>query len=116
MKSKQILVCPSRNTQAWGYGINYNHGYGWSLGTIQYPSEHFLFVENQNQLASCSNPHGFGATYTPHLATLHNDGVNITFCDGHAKWMKPDGEFDGTYTGFLPWHYWPNGDASHMKP
>ncbi|MCD6359815.1 MAG: hypothetical protein J7M38_03055 [Armatimonadetes bacterium] len=46
----------------------------------------------------------------------HNGGDNPCFVDGHAKWMKPDGTSDGTYVGFAPWHYWPNGDSNHVKP
>ncbi len=124
INNDQIFICPSRPEQGgfkgggWGYGINYHHACGKPLAKMPLPAEMFAFVENQNQLASCSAPHGFGPTYTPHLNPLpHNDGVNCTFIDGHAKWTKPDGQVDSSgYIGFAPWHYWPNGDADHQKP
>jgi prepilin-type N-terminal cleavage/methylation domain-containing protein/prepilin-type processing-associated H-X9-DG protein len=116
IKNTQILRCPSR-TQRWAYGMNYHHLHGWMIAKVEFPSEHLAFCDNQNQLASCSAPHGFSPTYTPGLDPLpHNGGINIVFVDGHAKWMKPDGADDGTYIGLAPWHYWPNGDANHMKP
>ena len=117
IKNTQVMQCPSREGQTYYYGVNYHHLRRWKLADVDFPAEHFAYVENQNQLASCSAPHGFSATYTPHLNPLpHNEGVNVAFVDGHAKWLKPDGVDDGTYTGFAPWHYWPNGDADHMKP
>ncbi len=37
----------------------------------------------------------------------HNEGLNIGFCDGHAKWMKdsnvPDDAWDGGYVTRVPW-------------
>jgi len=116
VKNTQIYNCPSRTESFYNYGMNYHHGCGWKLATFKYPAEHLLMCDNQNQLASCSAPHGYGATYTPGLNPLpHNEGINVNFVDGHAKWMKPDGAFDGTYVGLVAWHYWPNGDADHMK-
>jgi prepilin-type N-terminal cleavage/methylation domain-containing protein/prepilin-type processing-associated H-X9-DG protein len=130
VKNNQIFMCPSRppasatNLYA-GYGFNHHHGHTWSLAQFQYPAEHFMMVENFNQLGSCSAAHGYGAAYTPGLNPLpHNEGVNVNFFDGHAKWMKPDGVIGNNGAtppvancqGFAPWHYWPNGDANHMKP
>ena len=117
MKNTQILKCPSRPTQTWAYGVNYHHLAGWILANVKYPSEHFAYVENQNQLAGC--PHDASYTYyTPHLNPLpHNEGVNVAFVDGHCKWMRPDGGTDGTYIAFRPWHYNPDGDTTtHKKP
>jgi len=118
IKNTQVMVCPSREQRRWEYGINYHHACGRKVADFQYPAEMLAFCDNQNQLASCSAPHGFGATYTPHLKPLpHNGGINIAYVDGHAKWMKPDGEVDASgYVGLAAWHYWPNGDANHMKP
>ncbi len=124
VKNTQLFSCPSRppanpsNLYAC-YGFNYHHGNSWPLAQFQSPAEHFMIVENFNQLASCSAAHGFGATYTPGMTPLpHNEGVNVNFFDGHAKWMKPDGVYDSATKlhGFAPWHYWPNGDANHVKP
>ena len=35
-------------------------------------------------------------TYTGAVAVRHTGGVNISFCDGHAKWMTPGGLAIGT--------------------
>ena len=117
VKNRQIFKCPSRET-TWSYGINYHHGCGWNLSRVKYPAEHLLLCDNQNQLASCSAPHGISPTYTPHLDPLpHNEGINVCYFDGHAKWMTLDGAVDASgYQGLAAWHYWPNGDADHMKP
>jgi len=119
LKNTQILKCASRPTVARGYGMNYNHLHGWALASVDYPSEHLAFCDNHNVLAACSHVGGFGDNYTPNLDPVpHNDGVNVVFVDGHAKWMKPDGTDTGTGAGlgFAPWHYWPNGNAEHTKP
>jgi len=118
LKNADILKCPSRPDTRWAYGINYHHGCGRPLAKVEFPSEMLAFCDNRHQLASCSAPHGFGATYTPHLDPIpHNEGINIVYMDGHAKWMTPDGAVDaGGYQGLAAWHYWPNGDVNHMKP
>jgi len=55
--------------------------------------------------------------------TRHNEGLNLGFCDGHAKWMKdsnvPDDAWDGGYVTKVPYaavryqmrHKKPNGTA-----
>jgi prepilin-type N-terminal cleavage/methylation domain-containing protein len=122
--------CPSRAGQAsFHYGLNYHHGAltTLTLAEIQYPAEHFLFLENQNRLASCSGAHAASTVaptlpqfYTPGLYPLpHSDGVIATFYDGHAKWMRLDGPTDPAtkIQGFLPWHYCPGcDDTVHKKP
>jgi len=121
LKNAQILRCPSRATVARGYGINYNHGVNQLLAEMPSPAEMLAFCDNQNVLAGCSylgHSTPASATYTPRLLPLpHNEGINIAFMDGHSKWMKPDGVTDTSgYQGLQSWHYYPNGDANHMKP
>jgi len=115
LKNTQILTCPSRKTTANGYGANYHHLLGWALADVKYPSQHLAFCDNHNVLAGC--PHDASYTYyTPGLNPLpHNDGINVVYVDGHAKWMKPDGGVDPA-TGKIalhPSHYWPNGNTTH---
>ena len=115
LKNTQMLTCPSRKTVALGYGINYHHLVGWSLADVKFPAEHLAFCDNHNALAGC--PHDASYTYySPGLDPLpHNDGINVVYVDGHAKWMKPDGGVDPV-TGNIalhPYHFWPNGDATH---
>jgi len=76
-KNWQVYYCPSRTESIYNYGMNYYHGCGWKLASFDFPAEHLLMCDNQNQLASCSAPHGYGATYTPRLNPL--DLVKGTF-------------------------------------
>ncbi len=121
-KNTQVFVCPSRSGTYPAYGYNVAHGMGWAVGTIQYPSEHLMMADNYNIYLNCSgatNGHGNGVYYSPGLIPCpHNDGINCAFYDGHCKWLKPDGGYE-TATGkvaIAAWHFWPNGDSTHMKP
>ncbi len=116
IKNTQIWKCPSRASSTWEYGVNLYHGVGRSLASYDFPSEMFAYMDNKHQLAGC--PCSVGVGYSPGLGANppHNGGVNVGFMDGHAKWMKPDGGVDSEGQGFQAWHYWPNGNASHMKP
>ena len=116
LKNAEILKCPSRPTVARAYGMNYHHLHGWSLASVEYPSEHLAFCDNHNILAGCPCQGGSYLYYTPGLNPLpHNDGINMAFVDGHAKWLKPDGDVDSS-TGNIalhPYHYYPNANATH---
>ncbi|MCE5237051.1 DUF1559 domain-containing protein [bacterium] len=121
-KNTQVFICPSRSTTYPGYGFSTSHGTGLSLGSISSPSEQLMMADNYNIYLNCSggtNGHGQGVFYSPGLVPCpHNDGINCTFFDGHAKWLKPDGGYDSA-TGkvaIAAWHFWPNGDATHPKP
>ncbi len=117
IKNEQIMKCPSRNQTSPNYGVNYHHGCNRLMSEMPEPAEMFAYVENHNQLAGCP-AHASYEWYTPGLNPLpHNDGLNVAYMDGHAKWITPDGPVN-TSTGmrvFKPWHYYPNGDANHMK-
>jgi len=115
IKNTQLWICPSRDAGSWNYGINYNHGVGKPLAKLPSPAEMLAFCDNKHQLAGCSYENGVG--YTPGLIPApHNEGINIAYMDGHSKWMKPDGGIDAEGQGLLPWHYFPDGDANHMRP
>jgi prepilin-type N-terminal cleavage/methylation domain-containing protein/prepilin-type processing-associated H-X9-DG protein len=113
-KSDQILVCPSRKEWACGYGINGSHvgpcGATVSLGAIQQPSQALYFADMARDstrpcggslprdnvesadirlgycpnCAGCADEMGNGTGIT----NRHNEGVNASFVDGHAKWYK----------------------------
>lgn len=122
IKNQTVWRCPSRQSASitWEYGINYYHCCGAPLATMPSPAEMLAFCDNQHQMAGCPGGHssGVGPGYTPGLKPPpHNGGINIAFVDGHVKWMAPDGETDANgFRGLAPWHYWPDGDALHMKP
>lgn len=94
MKNTQILLCPSRSPHvnamppsgdhphAADYSPNYyiNHVVTYnSLGKVDRPSETAMIADNI----------GADYCYMPwwsSYAVFHNDGGNVGFFDGHAKW------------------------------
>jgi prepilin-type N-terminal cleavage/methylation domain-containing protein/prepilin-type processing-associated H-X9-DG protein len=105
VKNTQIFKCPSLNSTATAYGYNaYLIGGNVSLGQIVSPADILMFVDDQwggvtayyptqgvaNWGANFATPAGSAANWLVNTPTgRHNDGVNIVFCDGHAKWMRP---------------------------
>jgi prepilin-type N-terminal cleavage/methylation domain-containing protein/prepilin-type processing-associated H-X9-DG protein len=89
VKNSQLFVCPSDSgpyTSARGlrfsYGFNSNFNSD-SLGKANYPAQQVMMAES-----------GYGYTcmhsYYNHTDEVpgHNEGINLCFIDGHAKWMK----------------------------
>ncbi|MEN6645338.1 MAG: DUF1559 domain-containing protein [Armatimonadia bacterium] len=101
VKNTQIFKCPSSATMALGYGWNYNYlGYpsaptvaAKSLGAIDKPAETLwgMDVDNAPVLA-----YKYFAAYAPSLR--HNDGSNVGFVDGHAKWFSYSSLYTPTCT------------------
>ncbi len=132
LKNDQILRCPSNSGHFIGYGWNCYIGYsggaagrtgplyeGVSMGMLEYPAE-----------TPCIADHNSGSVYGttlsfdwyrrwPNGASVsedmraqwdawppHNGGINIVFCDGHAKWMTVATADDKVwYRGTLYWAY-----------
>jgi prepilin-type N-terminal cleavage/methylation domain-containing protein/prepilin-type processing-associated H-X9-DG protein len=93
IKNTQILQCPSKKSMALAYG--YNTVYlspGISIGTIQQPANVIMIAEcltppDAYSPTSCIPSDGgvwFRANVYP---GFHNDGHNVNFFDGHAKWL-----------------------------
>jgi prepilin-type N-terminal cleavage/methylation domain-containing protein/prepilin-type processing-associated H-X9-DG protein len=132
LKNAQIYRCPSYSwaftNGSWGLpvpadlaGQNCTYGYNFcasytpagrpiSLGQVNRPAEVLFWVEAGN---GYTTPYGSGAAwqtaYYPYNdatapVAVHNEGSNIAFIDGHAKWMKLDA-FDGRGTGQID-RYW----------
>jgi prepilin-type N-terminal cleavage/methylation domain-containing protein/prepilin-type processing-associated H-X9-DG protein len=108
--NNQVLRCPSRPNVAIGYGWNIDCiGYGsssgvrvppTSLATIKHPSTTLVFADKSGGPAGyyrpsrwIGNPSTYGYLYDTYLPmiTIHNDGANVGYADGHAKWL--DGEY-----------------------
>lgn len=116
-KNYQIAVCPSDKQgsndftagsgQTWGpypFGepirMSY-HGnnmvfrvpaYGMlplSLAQIKRPSETTLLWDSVWYWDDSSAPHSIGRPHDE-FAPRHNDGGNVAFVDGHAKWVNPN--------------------------
>ena len=132
LKNKQLLVCPS-NTTGWYYGPRSadppgdTSGWRCSYGVNQNAMNQPL-ASVQNDAATvlnvdCYNPwldsggniydrlgkgvYGTGTTPT----TIHNDGVNVSFFDGHVKWSKLS---NLTYDQFL--YTLPTTHADYGRP
>jgi len=102
LKSTQILQCPSEPNRAVGYGWNYPHaGYRLDLNhqvhmsKIAKPAEMFLFADSntgsywQYLYCACCWPVPPGIRDATNVVSdRHNEGANLGFVDGHAKWMK----------------------------
>lgn len=105
VKNDQVYTCPSRKNRAVGYGQNCDHmGYGSSSSTgtpvnmadVDYPAQTLLFCDNESTCSYCPhrwilNPSTYGYIYDTYVqAAVHNDGGNVGYCDGHAKWHQKD--------------------------
>jgi prepilin-type N-terminal cleavage/methylation domain-containing protein/prepilin-type processing-associated H-X9-DG protein len=117
-KNIQVFNCPSA-TVKWGgevntgiqTGMNADLG-GAAIGTIVYPAQTLLVADTMGGSAYC-----FLDYYTTSrwIAPRHNEGANIGFADGHAKWMrvKVDGltpmGYQIPYTPADGVYYRPNG-------
>jgi prepilin-type N-terminal cleavage/methylation domain-containing protein/prepilin-type processing-associated H-X9-DG protein len=130
IKNSQIMKCPSYPTNGWNpsdnqepnnfgyawdyvyptYGANYNYIVGvWrALAEIAKPSETILISElwGDNVERAPSDQYYAGGS---NIRASHNDGLNLGFCDGHAKWMKLTTLLAGQ--GALgPEYFWYSGD------
>jgi len=126
VKNEQLFVCPSNpsygfvaNTRDayFGYGMNYwqTYYYYYSTGTLAYtvkPADTIWFADCDFYVVY---PCYYMVTYPTHatygyngyarLQLRHNNGVNLAFMDGHAKWLNRDTiEADsGLYTASQYW-------------
>ena len=121
IQNAQVLQCPSRSPHGTSdYGIFYTHTHGCRggamLANIAYPAETASFGDSYYRTGSKSgyviiycrlcypNGHPDGIRDTAGLgADEHNGGANITFVDGHAKWLP------------ATWLLDPSLDQAHRK-
>ena len=99
VKNTQIFRCPSqtptlctaagRCTETNAYGINYDGACGWSLGSIDKPAERMLIQDMADTFVVTSSPNTSANAISQMGSglTRHNSGANVTFCDGHSKWL-----------------------------
>lgn len=103
IKNSQVFVCPSavlREAGAPSYGYNRlismstNPATGLpaprSLGDILRPAEIILTLDYASQYgtyANCIEYTNF-KNAPSNCVCPHNDGTNVTFCDGHSKWLN----------------------------
>jgi prepilin-type N-terminal cleavage/methylation domain-containing protein/prepilin-type processing-associated H-X9-DG protein len=111
IKNTQIFRCPSSNNYSYGYAQWLQNV---ALGTIVAPAETVVISDVGMVFSSTGTkyydwhidqPSRFGAppaapadeinlpvtgdaAYAQRPCPIHNDGCNLCFLDGHAKWMK----------------------------
>ena len=95
--SQPFYQCPSkgesRDTRGFRRGYGYNNWLAQAAGTpladIKAPAEHLAFGEvfgEVDRLIPFKVPASADQRFIPEAR--HNQGLNVTFCDGHAKWVK----------------------------
>ena len=96
LKNAQILVCPSDDspqalnlypggsgTIATSYGYNGGQLNNYSMGSVEMPAETLALLDGVAYYAAYND-----ANYRPEAR--HNEGCNVAFVDGHAKWYSLD--------------------------
>jgi prepilin-type N-terminal cleavage/methylation domain-containing protein/prepilin-type processing-associated H-X9-DG protein len=108
-KNAQIFSCPDMATK-WptssysgnpGYGFNDGTCGGAALGTIISPSSTLALVDCTYYLADWDSDDSGGSAdnhFPPNPA--HNNGANVGFVDGHAKWYLGSAIADYSGTKF----------------
>jgi prepilin-type N-terminal cleavage/methylation domain-containing protein/prepilin-type processing-associated H-X9-DG protein len=99
IKNTQVFTCPSQTpsmcasgaveaTTSNAYGWNYAGLLGRSMGAIDAPAEQMLTMDMQETfLIPTSNQQARAFTALGTGLARHNEGSNIVYCDGHAKWL-----------------------------
>ena len=103
-----------------------------TLPEISYPSKNVMFADSMGgDVANGYRGYLFGNTglNVPYTTTSggsiggrHNEGTNLTFFDGHAKWYKgttllgnPNAPYRCDDTSFFSGSWWMDVNAAHLK-
>ncbi len=129
IRSGQLFVCPSSNGCLANYGLNYyltayanyptwayGNG-GAALSTILRPAEIVIMNDAWNQgatgvcyyvgNANCTGYPNRSAGYICGATDMrHNEGVNVTYADGHVKWLKGDRFVPGAASMAAMLYFW----------
>jgi prepilin-type processing-associated H-X9-DG protein len=129
VKNEQMFVCPStpnndfvvgdgytRDT-AFGYGMNYwltyyyYRNYESNLSDFKRPAQTIWFTDCRYYvvypcyyLYTYPTNTTYGVNGSARLDVRHNDGANVGFLDGHAKWMNRqtlEGDIGDRVTGHI---------------
>ncbi len=105
VKNTQVFTCPSETNYSVGYGCTCSNTYSSmmyeaarSLAKIEHPSELYLILcgmSGYDHIPLNCWP-GACACTPNNVAFRHNEGTNIGFVDGHAKWMKDSNVIQNT--------------------
>jgi prepilin-type N-terminal cleavage/methylation domain-containing protein/prepilin-type processing-associated H-X9-DG protein len=109
-KNSQIFKCPSGTGTGSRVGTaatNIYTWYGWNwrqlgadtwtrgLGSVTMPAETITYADSVSYVVSYYE-------YFYHPMAVHNEGSNVGFVDGHAKWFRRDAIYTGTDTADGP--------------
>jgi len=123
-----------------GYAVNYKHVIeckqagpnpcrkGRLLATIGSPAQTIMVADGQYDADGCAAGSACPAIYCSEcwpdsgpcspskrwgaLGIRHNDGGNYTFCDGHAKWYRPEAVRGLKGAGSEIWGHWDDPSRS----
>jgi prepilin-type N-terminal cleavage/methylation domain-containing protein/prepilin-type processing-associated H-X9-DG protein len=106
--------CPSKAASRDERGFRRGYGYNWylaqdqpvSLGALVTPADLLAFGDvfgEVDRLFPFGTPGG-DQRFVPEAR--HSNGLNVTFCDGHAKWVN----------GSDPRMHWPKGLSASRRP
>ena len=89
IKNTQIFVCPStqRTAEACTAYNTWLHG-GKTIGQVQYPANFVVLVESSWEWMQSNMTMECTAVPAGRIESRHNDGFNVAYMDGHAKWTK----------------------------
>jgi prepilin-type N-terminal cleavage/methylation domain-containing protein/prepilin-type processing-associated H-X9-DG protein len=99
LKNDQIVLCPSDDRDSgWSYGPNISnvgignpatgHGYLYcfrKIATFEVPAETAIFAETSGSYWRYNGGESDNIQYEE---PRHNEGMNIAYLDGHAKWVS----------------------------
>jgi len=103
-KNRQMYFCPSGSRDAGAYAWSTtapwqesqygDYGYhcptsnGVKMAKIERPAEIMQFIECAHAPATPNMSCNYAADRIDWIRAYHNEGTNIAFWDGHAKWRK----------------------------
>ena len=100
VKNEQIFMCPSSGKAAasahyqdyaWNYAYHGIYNCVYTLCQFVKPAEFMVLMDGANyvfQHHTHTNNASYAGQYSANIAPRHNEGVNVGFLDGHAKWLK----------------------------
>ena len=115
--NRQIYVCPSRKDKDMGYAVNplvCTPNEGAAMGMLFDPAVKIMLGDVPPEAIGCTVAVPRGAEYwyndlgndigapddntfkTASQPERHNDGINVGYADGHAKWAK-ESQLDQTF-------------------
>ncbi len=127
VKNDQVFVCPSKAQNTWtygtsrdnylGYGMNYELTYYYRrlnlsdftriAQTIWFTDCYYYVVYPAYYTYTYPTNSTYGLNGYARLDIRHNEGANVGFVDGHAKWMSRQTLEGDQGSGAAAEYWWP---------